>query len=106
MCKVLKMIVISVVRFQKYYVIFKLLRNYWKGTTHFNQYLNIEKLWINKFYSINLYQCEFEFKQPHSGKQMRSFKIHNGGPNFRSNFENQYFYEYANLHIKFAYLLN
>ena len=34
------------------------------------------------------------------------FKIHNSGPNFRSNFENQYFYEYADLHIKFAYLLN
>ena len=33
-------------------------------------------------------------------------KIHNGGPNFRSNFENQYFYEYANLHIKLAYLLH
>ena len=34
------------------------------------------------------------------------FKIHNGGPNFRSNFGKQYFYEYANLHSKFAYLLN
>ena len=29
MCKVLKMILSSVVKFQKYYVIFKLLRNYW-----------------------------------------------------------------------------
>ena len=37
---------------------------------------------------------------------MHSFKIHNDGPNFRSNFENQYIYEYANLHIEFAYLLN
>ena len=37
---------------------------------------------------------------------MRSFKIHNRGHNLRSNFENQYFYDYTNLHIKFAYLLN
>ena len=40
------------------------------------------------------------------GRQSVVFKIYNGGPNFRSNFENQYFYEYANLHIKFVYLLN
>ena len=28
------MIVISVIRFQKYYVIFKLLGNYWRAITH------------------------------------------------------------------------
>ena len=62
MCGVLKMIVISVGRFQRYFVICKLLRNYyWKATTQFSiiNYLIIEKLWINKFYSINLYQFEF-----------------------------------------------
>ena len=36
MCEALKMTVISFVRIQKYYVIFKLLRNYWKATTHFS----------------------------------------------------------------------
>ena len=36
MCGVLKMIVISIVKFQKYYVIFKLFRNYWRATTHFS----------------------------------------------------------------------
>ena len=30
------MIVISVAWFQKYYVIFKLLLNYWRATTHFS----------------------------------------------------------------------
>ena len=61
-----------------------------RHNSFFNHYLNIEKLslLINKFYSINLYQCELYFKLLTLTNKCVVFKIQNGGPNFCSNFKN------------------